>query len=107
MQRSIAAKYAARPTARFVRPSGRERERRLGLRPILSFQPAAGHQTVLRRADRGKLAGLHATWRAIRPALPNRPFSGLPRPVVVFRWTRFGTSRSDRPSSAAPAPWRA
>ena len=34
MQHSIAAKYAARPAARFVQPSSRARERRLGLRQI-------------------------------------------------------------------------
>ena len=37
MEHSIAAKYAARPAARFVRPSTRVRERRLGLRPSGSF----------------------------------------------------------------------
>lgn len=107
MQHSIAAKYAARPPARFIRPSGRERERRLGLRRTLTFTPAAGYMTVLHRTDRGPLAGLHSTWRSIRPAQSSRPVSGLPRPVVVFHWTRFGTSRPDRHSSAAPAPWRA
>ncbi len=107
MQHSIAAKYAARPTARFVRAPGRERERRLGLRRSLSFTPAAGHMTVVQRTGRGPLAGLHSTWRSITPARPARRMSGLPRPVVVFHWTRFGSSRPDRHSSAAPAPWRA
>ena len=41
MQHSIAAKYAARPAARFVRPSARARERRLGLAAACSFQPGA------------------------------------------------------------------
>ena len=40
MEHSIAAKYAARPAAQFVRPSTRVRERRLGLRPSGSFSCA-------------------------------------------------------------------
>ena len=40
MDHSIAAKYAARPAARFVRPSTRVRERRLGLRPSGSLPGA-------------------------------------------------------------------
>ncbi len=46
MQHSIAARFAARPAARFVRPSPRLRERRLGLRVTGSFQPASPHATV-------------------------------------------------------------
>ncbi len=107
MQHSIAAKYAARPVASFARPSGRERERRLGLRRSLSFTPAAGHVTVVRHGGKGPLAGLHASWRSITPARAARRVSGLPRPVVVFHWTRFGSTRPDRRSSAAAAPWRA
>ena len=55
MQHSIAAKYAARPAARFVRPSARARERRLGLRPSPAFIAAPGARTVLRRPDVGPL----------------------------------------------------
>ena len=65
MQHSIAAKYAARPAARFVRPSSRTRERRLGLRPSGSLQPAAARATVLRRPDVAPLTHLRAGWRAI------------------------------------------
>src|SRR5438034_6165246 len=60
MQHSIAARFAARPAARFVRPSARARERRLGLRPMGSFRPASATLTVLRRADLGPLVQLHA-----------------------------------------------
>ncbi len=48
MDHSIAAKYAARPAARFVRPSTRVRERRLGLRPSGSFQAPGVRSTELR-----------------------------------------------------------
>ena len=41
MEHSIAAKYAARPAARFVRPSTRVRERRLGLRAVRLVHAAA------------------------------------------------------------------
>ena len=55
MEHSIAAKYAARPAARFVRPSSRARERRLGLGTAASFATAtarsACRQRVLRMAD--------------------------------------------------------
>src|SRR3989304_1453604 len=40
MEHSIAAKYAARPAARFPRPSSRTRERRLGLRVEPAFRAA-------------------------------------------------------------------
>ena len=60
MQHSIAAKFAARPAARFVRPSTRARERRLGLRTTGTFRPAAARLTVLRRADLAPLDQLHA-----------------------------------------------
>src|SRR2546422_577624 len=64
MQHSIAAKYAARPAARFVRPSARVRERRLGLRVNGSFQPASARATVLQRNDLPPLVPLRADWRA-------------------------------------------
>ena len=56
MEHSIAAKYAARPAAHFVRPSARTRERRLGLRAAGSFQPSTARSTVLRRVDGSVLA---------------------------------------------------
>ena len=107
MQHSIAAKYAARPAARFVRSSPRARERRLGLR-TQAFQAASSHQTALRRTDLGPYVQLRASWRSIQPA---RSFAGLRtgriRPAVTFCWMRLGQPiRRDRPS-AASAPWLA
>jgi len=49
MEHSIAAKYAARQAARFVHPSSRARERRLGLRAAGTFQAATTRPTVLYR----------------------------------------------------------
>ena len=64
MDHSIAAKYAARPAARFVRPSTRVRERRLGLRPSGSFTApgvavdgAARSRGRTPRPSAGQLAG--------------------------------------------------
>ena len=106
MQHSIAAKYAARPVARFVRPSLRARERRLGLRPGGSFQAATLRPAVLRHVDLGPFVQLRASWRAIRLARPHRRSAGLPRPGVSMRWTRFDPSSHGRRTSAMPAPWR-
>ncbi len=106
MQHSIAAKYAARPAARFVRPSARFRQRRLGLRAFGSFQPAPSRATVLRQADIGPYAALRAGWRAITPARSVRATSGLLRPAVTMRWANGGRGRDDR-AAAAAAPWRA
>ena len=106
MQHSIAAKYAARPAARFVRPSARTRERRLGLRPSGSLVPAAARATVLRRPDVAPLTHLRAGWRAITPATGATSTGGDLRPVVQMRWaTSVRTGTAGR-SSAASAPWR-
>ena len=107
MQHSIAAKYAVRSAARFVRPSSQARQRRLGLRAASTFQPASPRATVLRRADLGPIAQLRANWRAIRPARSHRITAGLPRPLVRMSWASVGQARSDRRSGAASAPWRA
>lgn len=105
MQHSIAAKYAARPVASFVRPTSRVRERRLGLRVTGSFQPASVRATVLRRADLPPLVRLRASWRAVQPAPALRPVGGRLRPVVSMRWAGFGRSGVGPRSGAAPAPW--
>ena len=105
MQHSIAAKYAARPAARFVRPSTRLRERRLGLRASGSFQAASPRATVLRHVDLPPLARLRAEWRQVRPARTSRPFGGRIGPVVSMSWARFGRSGMRRRSGAASAPW--
>ena len=106
MQHSIAAKYAARPAARFVRPSSRARERRLGLRAAGTFQPAARRATVVRHADLSPLVRMRARWRSIRPARPHTPVVGRLHPVVTMSWARNGAGRAPR-AGAASAPWRA
>ena len=106
MERSIAARYAARQTARFVTPSARARERRLGLRGVGSFQPASTRLTVLHRPGDGILAQLRGDWRAIRAAQPRRASNGRLRPAVAYRWTGSNPAASTRRSSAAAAPWR-
>lgn len=106
MQHSIAAKYAARPVARVVRPSHRARERRLGLRPSGSFHAAPIRATVLHRADVGPFVQLRAGWRAVRPARSRRSVVGPLRPDVRMRWTRFDAVGDGRRASAATAPWR-
>jgi hypothetical protein len=106
MERSITARYAARQTARFVSPSARERERRLGLRGAGSFRPASTQLTVLRRPGDNVLAQLRGDWRAIRPSPSKVQTDGRPRPAVVMRWTGSAASGPTRRSSAATAPWR-
>jgi hypothetical protein len=106
MDHSIAAKYAARPAARFVRPSTRVRERRLGLRPTESFRAPGLRTTVLHGAEVAPLARLRASWRAIHPAKPRHSATGRPRPSVAMEWARSGRSGTTRRPGAASAPWR-
>ena len=106
MDHSIAAKYAARPAARFVRPSSRARERRLGLVPISSFSAVTARQTELRVTEAGPYARLRAGWRGPRPALP-RTRDGRLRPQVEMHWASAGRSGPGRRPSAATAPWHA
>ena len=107
MQHSIAAKYAARPAAHFVRPSSRARERRLGLRAAGTFQPASLRQTVLYRVDLSPLVQLRARWRAVQPARPYRSRAGVLRPVIGMHWAGTGVAPAARRPSAASAPWHA
>jgi hypothetical protein len=107
MDHSIAAKYAARPAARFVRPSTRVRERRLGLRPSGSFNAPGVRSTVLRGPEVAPLARLRASWRAIHPAVTRRHRSGRPRPLVAMEWARSGRPGAVRRPGAASAPWPA
>jgi hypothetical protein len=106
MERSIAARYAARPAARFVTASSRARERRLGLGGAGTFRPATARQTILQHSSESILARLRGDWRAIRPAAP-RPTDGRPRPAVRMIWTGSSPAGSAHRSSAATAPWRA
>ncbi|HET9758094.1 MAG TPA: hypothetical protein VFP66_16455 [Candidatus Limnocylindrales bacterium] len=106
MGHSIAAKYAARPAARFVRPSSRARERRLGLGAQASFSAVAAVQTELRGPEAGPYARLKARWRGPRPtrsAVRDRRV----RPLVTMHWARSGRSGTSRRRSAAAAPWHA
>ena len=105
MQRSIAARFAVRPSARFVGRQMGTRERRLGLRSFGSFQPAPARATILRRADLGPYLQLRASWRAIAPARSARPMRGGPRPAVTMHWAG-GPARDARRSGVASAPWR-
>jgi len=107
MDHSIAAKYAARPAARFVRPSGRVRERRLGLRAAGSFRAPGTRTTEVTGPAVASVTRLRASWRAITPAAVRRPMGGRPRPLVVMAWTRSGRTAMDRRPGAASAPWRA
>ena len=107
MQHSIAAKYAARPAAHFVRPSSRVRERRMGLRSASSFRASSARQTVLRRADLSPLVQLRARWRAVTPAATMRTTQGSLRPVVTMHWGRTGAAPAIRHASAASTPWHA
>ena len=106
MERSITARYAARPAAQFVRPSARARERQLGLKGAGSFHPASTRLTILRRPGDGILAQLRGDWRAITAATPRRVVDARPRPQVAYRWTGSAASGATRRSSAATAPWR-
>ena len=107
MQHSIAAKYAARPAARFARPSTRARERRLGLRAGGTFRASPARATVLWRAGLAPLLQLRASWRSVQPARPTAPRSGCLRPAVSMRWARPSGLAGEGRSSAASAPWLA
>lgn len=102
MQHSIAAKHAAWPAARFVRPASREWERRLGLHSGLQFQRAATRLTIPRPSHGGLVV---TGWRPVTARLAS-PRAGLPRAAVTIRWTG-GRPQADRRSSPAAAPWRA
>src|SRR5918994_6716749 len=89
MGHSIAAKYAARPAARFVRPSSRARERRLGLGAQASFSAVAPVQTELRGPDAGPFKRLRAGWRGPRPT-PSAIRDRRVLPLVPMHWARSG-----------------
>ncbi|MBA2757227.1 MAG: hypothetical protein H0U37_07265 [Chloroflexi bacterium] len=106
MGHSIAARYAARPTARFVRPSSRARERRLGLTSASIFSATTARPTTVHGAQTGALIRLRGLWRGARP-VGGRVNQGPPRPSVRMIWTRSGPSDPARRARAATAPWRA
>jgi hypothetical protein len=106
MDHSIAAKYAARPAAHFVRVAARTKERRLGLHPGGTFRSVPERATVMRRPDVAPLVSLRGRWRSIRPATVVRPADGRPRPQVTMVWSRSGRTGVHGRPSAATAPWR-
>lgn len=106
MQHSIAAKYAARTSAKFVPPSAQARERRLGLRRHPLFEPAERHETCLRPDSVALLESMRASWRAITPVQQDLPrFGAITRPDRI-EWSRAASARSAYRSRALPAPWR-
>jgi hypothetical protein len=105
MQHSIVARHVAWP-ARYVHPTTRARERRLGLHAGAPFTAAPSRRTVLRRPDVGPLTALRAPWRALVVAPPRPVTSGRPRPVPGISWS--SSDRGGGPSRPSTAPaWRA
>ncbi len=105
MQHSIVARYAAWP-ARYVHPSTKGRQRRLGLVSAPAYTAAPSGRTVLHRPDAGPLSALRAPWRSLVVA-PSRPAAtGRPRPAAAMSWTSSGRAGGPRRPSVAPA-WRA
>ena len=105
MEHSIAAKYAARPAAHFVRPSARTRERRLGLHPAgaVPLRRGARHRPAP-PGRRARSSSLRGRWRA-DPARAGAATgaTGRPRPRVV---DALGPVRSRRRRSDVRAPPR-
>jgi hypothetical protein len=104
MEHSIAARYAARPAARFPAPSSGSGRRRLGLAVVGAFQPATSRLTVLRRDQPSPVSRLRRDPRSIAATRPTRLSTGKVRPVFSLTWPR---SLAPRHQSAPAAPWRA
>jgi len=105
MERNIAARYSARPAARFVPLPPRARERRLGLVRRPGFRIAAEQPTVLRHVDPGPVALLRPDWRAVGPVCRQGAAAGIV-PAVHVHWAKLGGGRAGRRPRAASAPWR-
>ncbi len=106
MQRSITARYAARPVARFATVPPRAREPLLGLDRHVRFRAAADRPTLLRRPEIGPVALLRSDWRAAAPAREHRPPAGLAGPHAPVRWAKLDAREAGRRQRAATAPWR-
>src|SRR3989304_3880894 len=97
MEPTIAAKDAARPAARFPRPSARARERRLGLRVETAFRAAAWRPTEIRQESASAYARLRAGCRSITPTRTRRPEPGrrvrtpAPLPSIEYPFVQGGT----------------
>lgn len=106
MTRSIAARFTARPAARFVRTPARAGERMLGLVRPGSIRPARRTPAFLEGPDAAPVARLHRTGasphadgRVARgPALAARP---------RIHWTRQDARTQGFRSGVASASWRA
>jgi hypothetical protein len=106
MQRSITARYASRPAARFATVAPRAREPLLGLDRHVRFRVAADPPTLLRRPELGPVALLRDGWRAVIPAHPRHSTSGLAVSRAPVRWANHGVRSAGRRPRAATAPWR-
>ena len=106
MERSIAAKYATRPVPRFVRPSARLRESRLGLSGGATYRSGSTRGNHLGLRAGSALTHLRGGWRAFRAAGTRRATSGRPRHAVALRWAGSAFAGGARRPSAATAPWR-
>ena len=106
MHRSITARFAVRPVARFATTPPRAHEPLLGLARHLRFRAAADHPTLLRRPELGPVALQRSEWRTITAVPEHRPPAGLAGPLAPVRWAKPGTRASGRRPRAATAPWR-
>ncbi|HYN48908.1 MAG TPA: hypothetical protein VER83_08585 [Candidatus Nanopelagicales bacterium] len=106
MQRSITARYAARPVARFATVPPRARGPRLGLDRHVRFRAAADRPTLLLRPELGPVALLRSEWRAVMTVPEHRPPAGLAGPHAPVRWAKLGARATGRRPRAATAPWR-
>jgi len=107
MQRSITARFATRPVARFATVPPRARGPRLGLDRHVRFRAAANHPTLLRRPELGPVDLVRSEWRAVLPVRERRPPTGLAGPHAPVRWAKLGARATGRRPRAATAPWRA
>jgi hypothetical protein len=106
MTRSIAARFTARPAARFVRTPVRAGERMLGLVRPGSIRPARRMPAFLEGPDATPVARLHRAGASPRgdgrgsrgPALGARP---------RIHWTRQDARTQGFRSGVASASWRA
>ena len=106
MARSIAARYTARPTARFVRTPVRAGERRLGLVRPGAIQPARRVPSFLGASDMPSVARLRRVGAAPLVA------GGRGRTLRTgtsprIHWTRQDARPQGFRSGVASASWRA
>ena len=106
MQRSITARYVARPVARFATVPPRARGPRLGLDRHVRFLAAADRPTLLRRPELGPVALLRSEWRTVVTVREQRSPAGLAGPHAPVRWAKLGARATGRRPRAATAPWR-